>query len=99
MLDLSWSHIVILLIVALVVVGPKDLPRLMRIIGQWTGKARAMANEFRRSLDDMARELEKSIIPDDMKSDAALMKAKEAPSVSLEPEPVAAAETAVPVEI
>jgi sec-independent protein translocase protein TatB len=58
MLDFSWSHILIFLIVALVVVGPKDLPRLMRIIGQWTGKARQMANEFRRSFDDMARQSE-----------------------------------------
>jgi sec-independent protein translocase protein TatB len=58
MLDFSWSHILILLIVALVVVGPKDLPRLMRIIGQWMGKARQMANEFRRSFDDMARQSE-----------------------------------------
>ena len=58
MLDLSWSHILILLIVALVVVGPKDLPRLMRIVGQWMGKARRMADEFKRSFDDMARQSE-----------------------------------------
>ena len=58
MLDFSWSHILILLIVALVVVGPKDLPRLMRIVGQWIGKARAMADEFRKSFDDMARQTE-----------------------------------------
>jgi len=58
MLDFSWSHILILLIVALVVVGPKDLPRLMRIIGQWMGKARRMADEFRKSFDDMARQSE-----------------------------------------
>src|SRR6195952_1491905 len=58
MLDFSWSHILILLIVALVVVGPKDLPRLMRIVGQWVGKARAMADEFRKSFDDMARQTE-----------------------------------------
>jgi len=58
MLDFSWSHILILLIVALVVVGPKDLPRLMRIVGQWMGKARHMANEFRKSFDDMARQSE-----------------------------------------
>ena len=45
MLDFSWSHILIVLIVALVVVGPKDLPRLMRIVGQWTGKARALAGQ------------------------------------------------------
>ena len=58
MLDFSWSHILIVLIVALVVVGPKDLPRLMRIVGQWTGKARRMADEFRKSFDDMARQTE-----------------------------------------
>jgi sec-independent protein translocase protein TatB len=58
MLDFSWSHILIVLIVALVVVGPKDLPRMMRIVGQWMGKARAMANEFRRSFDEMARQSE-----------------------------------------
>jgi sec-independent protein translocase protein TatB len=58
MLDFSWSHILILLIVALVVVGPKDLPRLMRIVGQWMGKARAMADQFRKSFDDMARQAE-----------------------------------------
>jgi sec-independent protein translocase protein TatB len=58
MLDFSWSHILIVLMVALVVVGPKDLPRLMRLIGQWTSKARAMAGQFRRSFDEMARESE-----------------------------------------
>ncbi|HYS44990.1 MAG TPA: Sec-independent protein translocase protein TatB [Rhizomicrobium sp.] len=59
MFDLfSWSHILILLVVALVVVGPKDLPRLMNMAGKWAGKARAMANEFRRSFDEMARESE-----------------------------------------
>lgn len=58
MLDFSGVHILILLIVALVVVGPKDLPRLMRIVGQWAGKARAMADQFRKSFDDMARQSE-----------------------------------------
>lgn len=59
MFDLfSWSHILILLIVALVVVGPKDLPRLMHMAGKWAGKARAMANEFRKSFDEMARQAE-----------------------------------------
>ena len=56
----SWSHILILLVVALVVVGPKDLPRLMHMAGKWAGKARAMAGEFRRSFDEMARESELS---------------------------------------
>ena len=59
MFDLfSWQHILLLLIVALVVVGPKDLPRLMHMAGKWAGKARDMASEFRRSFDEMARQTE-----------------------------------------
>jgi sec-independent protein translocase protein TatB len=59
MFDLfSWSHIVILLVVALVAVGPKDLPRMMHMAGKWAGKARAMADEFRKSFDEMARQTE-----------------------------------------
>ena len=54
----SWQHIIIMLVVALVVVGPKDLPRLMNMAGKWAGKARAMANEFRKSFDEMARQAE-----------------------------------------
>jgi sec-independent protein translocase protein TatB len=59
MFDLfSWSHILILLAVALVVVGPKDLPKMMHMAGKWAGKARGMANEFKKSFDDMARQTE-----------------------------------------
>jgi sec-independent protein translocase protein TatB len=56
MIDFSWEHIVILLGIALVVLGPKDLPRTMHMVGRWMGKARAMANEFRKSFDEMARQ-------------------------------------------
>jgi sec-independent protein translocase protein TatB len=52
------SHIIILLAVALVVVGPKDLPKLMHMVGKWVGKARGLASEFKKSFDDMARESE-----------------------------------------
>ncbi len=58
MLDFSWSHILLVLIVALVVVGPKDLPKLMRMMGRWMGKARAMADQLRKSFDEMARQSE-----------------------------------------
>src|ERR1700678_2138007 len=56
--DLSWSHILLLLIITLVVVGPKDLPKMMRMAGQWMGRARAMANQLRKSFDEMARQSE-----------------------------------------
>lgn len=58
MIDLSWSHILIVLVVALVVVGPKDLPRLMHMIGRWLARARAMADQFRKSFDEMSRQAE-----------------------------------------
>lgn len=58
MLDIGWSEMLIILVVALLVIGPKDLPKVARQIGRWTGKARAMAREFQRSFDDMAREAE-----------------------------------------
>src|SRR5690606_40748994 len=45
-------------LVALLVVGPKDWPMLMRKVGQFVGKARGMANEFRASFDEMARQSE-----------------------------------------
>ena len=58
MLDIGWSEMGLILLVALIVIGPKDLPRVAREIGKWTSKARSMAREFQRSLDDMAREAE-----------------------------------------
>src|SRR6476661_5853326 len=56
--DLSGYHIIILIVVALIVVGPKDLPRMLRKAGQFMGKMRGMANEFRSSFDEMARQSE-----------------------------------------
>jgi sec-independent protein translocase protein TatB len=68
MLDFSWSHILIVLIVALVVVGPKDLPRLMRIAGKWMRKARQTIGQFRKGFDDMARESELDELRKEIKS-------------------------------
>lgn len=58
MLDIGWSEMTVILMVALIVIGPKDLPKVARTVGKWTAKARGMAREFQRSLDDMAREAE-----------------------------------------
>jgi sec-independent protein translocase protein TatB len=58
MFDIGWSEMAIVLLVALIVIGPKDLPRLARNMGQWAAKGRAMAREFQRALEDMAREAE-----------------------------------------
>lgn len=58
MFDIGWFELFVVVVVAVVVVGPKDLPKMMRTIGRWTGRARAMADQFRRSFDDMARQSE-----------------------------------------
>lgn len=56
MLDIGWSELLVVGVLALLVVGPKELPRLMRTVGQWAGRARGLAREFQRSMDDVARE-------------------------------------------
>ena len=56
--SLGFNEIIILGILALVVVGPKDLPLLFRKLGQWTAKLRGMAQEFRTGFDDLARQAE-----------------------------------------
>nr|TFG51117.1 MAG: twin-arginine translocase subunit TatB [Hyphomicrobiales bacterium] len=58
MFDIGWSELFLVVVVAVVVVGPKDLPKMMRTVGRWTGRARAMADQFRRSFEDMARQSE-----------------------------------------
>lgn len=58
MFDLGWTEMLLLVVVALVVIGPKDLPRALRTVGQWVGKARAVAREFQHSVDEMVRESE-----------------------------------------
>jgi sec-independent protein translocase protein TatB len=87
----SWSHILVLLTAALVIVGPKDLPRLMHMAGKWAGKARGMANEFRRSFDEMARtteleELRKEIEALKRNNPVADLEAEVARSVELPPD-------------
>ncbi|MDX2275381.1 MAG: Sec-independent protein translocase protein TatB [Hyphomonadaceae bacterium] len=56
--SLGFSEIVLLAVLALVVVGPKDLPLMMRKLGRWTAKLRGMAQEFRSGFDELARQAE-----------------------------------------
>lgn len=58
MLDIGWSELLVIGIVALIVVGPRDLPSMFRTVGQYVAKARGMAREFQRSMEDAARQSE-----------------------------------------
>ncbi|MXQ07739.1 twin-arginine translocase subunit TatB [Alphaproteobacteria bacterium GH1-50] len=56
MFDLGWSELLVIGIVALIVVGPKDLPGMFRALGKFTAKLRRMAREFQRAMEDAADE-------------------------------------------
>jgi sec-independent protein translocase protein TatB len=58
MFDVAPTELLIVALVALVVIGPKDLPNVMRTVGQWVGRARGMARHFRTGIDTMIREAE-----------------------------------------
>jgi sec-independent protein translocase protein TatB len=51
----SWQHIFILVVIALVVVGPKDLPRLMNMAGQWARKGRSVIQGLRKNFDELTQ--------------------------------------------
>lgn len=58
MFDIASTELLIVAVVALIVIGPKDLPAVMRTVGQWVGRARGMARHFRSGIDTMMREAE-----------------------------------------
>jgi sec-independent protein translocase protein TatB len=58
MFDIGWSEFVVIAVVALIAIGPKELPGVLRMVGQWMGKARRMASEFQGQFQEAMREAE-----------------------------------------
>ncbi|RMF14098.1 MAG: twin-arginine translocase subunit TatB [Alphaproteobacteria bacterium] len=58
MFDIAWSEMLVVAVVLIIVVGPRDLPKVMRGIAQLYGKARSLAGKFRADMDSLAREVE-----------------------------------------
>src|SRR5436853_5501722 len=58
MFDIGWSELVVIAVVALVAIGPKELPGVLRTVGQWIGKARKLAGEFQGQFREAMREAE-----------------------------------------
>src|ERR1700755_3195158 len=56
MFDIGWSELVVIAVVALIAIGPKELPGVLRMVGQWMGKARKMAAEFQGQFQEAMRE-------------------------------------------
>jgi sec-independent protein translocase protein TatB len=59
MFDVGWSEILVIAVVAIVVVGPKELPRMLRTFGKTMGTVRRTANDFKRQFDEALREAER----------------------------------------
>ena len=65
--DIGWSELLLIGVVALVFIGPKDLPRALRVAGFWVRKARTLSREFQSSIDQMIRDAELEEIRQDLK--------------------------------
>ena len=68
MFDIGWPELFIIAVVVLLVVGPKDLPKVLRTVGHLAGKAKAITREFRGHVDDMIRDSELEDVRDQINS-------------------------------
>jgi sec-independent protein translocase protein TatB len=67
LLDFGWSELMLIGFVALVVIGPKDLPKALRVAGFWVRKARTLSREFQSSIEQMVREAELDEVRQELK--------------------------------
>ncbi len=67
MFDIGWSELLVLAVIAILIVGPKDLPRMLYALGQAVGKMRRQADEFRRQFNESMREAGMDEVRNDMK--------------------------------
>lgn len=77
MFDIGWQELFIVAVLALLVIGPKDLPRALRIMGKWVRKARSLARDFQGGLDDVMREADLDDLKTQMDSASSLDIGKE----------------------
>lgn len=68
MLDIGWTELMVIGVVALIVIGPKDLPDMFRTLGRFTAKARRMAGEFQRAMESAADETGIKDVAKDLKA-------------------------------
>lgn len=83
MFDIGWDEMLFTVIVAIVVIGPKDLPRALRTAGRWIGKVRRVSGHFRAGIENMIREAELEEMEKKWREqNAAIMSAHPAPATA-----------------
>jgi len=110
MFDIGWSELLVIAVVAIVVIGPKDLPRVLRSVGRWTGQVKRMARDFQNQFNEALREAEldsvkkevENLVKTDPLADVRTEMAKTNAEIMTElkktaPDPVAPATPATPV--
>lgn len=78
MFDIGGWEFLVIVVIAIIVIGPKDLPATIRTVGGWVRKARELAREFQSGLDDLARETELDNVRNDIQSNLGLDEVKNA---------------------
>jgi sec-independent protein translocase protein TatB len=68
MFDLGWTEILIIAVIALIVIGPKDLPSALKNVAYWVRKARGLTREFQKGVDDLVREAELDDVQKEIKT-------------------------------
>ena len=68
MLNIGWTELLVIAALAIIVVGPKDLPRVLHGLGQWVARGRAIMREFQGGIEDMVRETELDKLKEDFEA-------------------------------
>ena len=103
MLDIGWTEMLVIAVIAIIVIGPRDLPKMLKTVGGWVRKARATVRELQTGIEDMAREAELDEVKKSVESatrvdnwldDKAVVKppASQSPPAAASPQPSATAQ-------
>jgi sec-independent protein translocase protein TatB len=85
MFDIGWTEMAVIAVIAILIIGPKELPVVLRSLGRWAGKARRAARDIQSGIEELARESELSDLKNELSDAAEHLDVKEQIKESLDP--------------